>query len=265
MITFDHAFNYIHSVREYSDIETLGFNIDIDNVVNHPGKRQCRFLKFKNERYLEFIHCTDLNEFLKLENNILNEDNLPIPGLSGKTISTNLRDLKSHYINTFSSWGAYFIHQNYDWEQDSSKDLPGWNFLLLRSQMIKNIYLWITEYEHDPNWSKKDFNPHPNGLNEIIGAAIIFQSESEKNSFTEFFMLNDSDNILYSSNSDFKIYYEIRVLRRLEVGLKAIILKIDSQKKLQAYIPNKEIKFSNKKFNQIIEFNENRWDVWGCI
>lgn len=264
MITFDHAYNYIHSVREYSDIKKLGFNIDIDYVVNHPGKRQCRFIKFKNDRYLEFVLCIDLNEFLKLENNILNEDGKPISGLSGKTISCNLKDLKSHYIDTFSNFGSYFIHQNYAWEQDSSKDLPGWNFLLLRSQMIKNIYLWITEYEHDPNWPKKDFNPHPNGLNEIIGAAITFQNETEKNYFIDFFKLIELDNILYSSNNDFKIYYEIKPLNRLEIGLKAIILTIEDQEKFNQFIPSNEVNFSNKCFNKVIEFN-NGWDVWGCI
>jgi hypothetical protein len=150
---FDHTFTTDHNHKFWKKLEKYGFNLE-SNLVKHPDAN-CRFIKFNNFKYLEFVSTKDLTKFESAGFSF---------GYSGKLKAFNVSLIKKGIKTKFT-------HRNYDWATNSKDYLPGWNFVTFQKLGFKTIYPWITEYELRPGMKErpKHISKHPNGVNHIVG------------------------------------------------------------------------------------------------
>ncbi len=164
-IFFDHTFTEDPKHKFLKSLEKNGFILH-DKTMEHPGKSICRFIQI-GRKYLEFAHIgkggISYNK----------------PG-----ISFGAKDLFKYQkkVEKKSSYQIDTIHKNYNWKENSTDRLPGWNFLHFNNLRIQTFYPWFTEYEDAPgreNIFKKNLE-HPNGVNEIHGARFDLNKNGEK-------------------------------------------------------------------------------------
>ena len=169
-IQIDHCYNEDKNFKFMKKLGQCGFDLD-PSMVEHPGKAFCKFIIFqsKNKReraYLEFVHVGKGGK-----------EELT-PGLSF-SFTENLEKF-SKKIN--KKIPHVFDHKNYQWKENSTDRLPGWNFLSFKKPPIKNLYTWFTEYEVSPGMRKfKKAKTHPNSAYSIHGIKLILTAKSKKN------------------------------------------------------------------------------------
>ena len=160
---FDHCYTDDKNHKFLKNLKKRGFTVQNDEV-EHPQKHFCRFIPFKpkkgeGKQYLEFVNAKDQQHPIKA------------PGISFG-YKTNLEKLYKRLTKT-SSIAKYFIHKNYFWKKGSKSRLPGWNFLGFKNTGIRNIHLWMTEYEplEDKTLQKRrnKIIHHKNSVEQIIG------------------------------------------------------------------------------------------------
>ncbi|MCB0355451.1 MAG: hypothetical protein KDD40_00500 [Bdellovibrionales bacterium] len=116
----------------------MGF-VHEKQIVEHPGKAFCRFIKFESESYKKVAYL----EFIDQR---VSQPKFSNPGLS-LGFTGKLESLFKKLKNKLS---CTFLHKNYDWKKDNISRLPGWNFLNFKNTGIKSYYPWLTEYEKHP-------------------------------------------------------------------------------------------------------------------
>lgn len=53
-VSIDHIFKH-STIAKYRDLKNYGLAVDLEKVVEHPGRRFCRHVKM-DKGYLEWIH-----------------------------------------------------------------------------------------------------------------------------------------------------------------------------------------------------------------
>ena len=163
-LLFDHAFTTDQNHYFLNSLGKNGFKIEEDTV-NHPNSI-CRFIKFNNQKYLEFISAPNQSSADKM------------PGLSFCSDRNLLKIQKKLNLKGIES---RFEHRNYDWESNSSDYLPGWNFLTFKNLPFRTILPWVTEYELRVGVKRRK-NPiikHPNRVSSIAGLHFELNSKGE--------------------------------------------------------------------------------------
>lgn len=263
MITFDHAYTYLQTADQYKALGDLGFLIDFDYLIKHPGSLVCRFILFESGRYLEFVMVEDWSEYFRREGNVLNEEGKPVPGMSGRT-NSGLKKLVPQFRELFPANRIDYIHRNYKWAEDISEAGLGWNFLTLGRPIVKNFYLWHTEYERDPSYTPRPSGNHPNSLNKIVGFAMIFNDINEKNNFYSFFQLTETRNgVMETEDKEITYFYEIKTLKSNQSTFHSVIFKIENQEAFRKFVTKPDlIQFGVNKFHKVKSMGESSWEIW---
>ena len=118
---FDHLCKYT-SLKKYSSVKVSGLFIDSEDVVMHPPKNKCRFVKFDNG-YLEFIdNGSQLKMFLGI---------VP-PGLyfSSEEPFVDIAKRLEHL-------GPRISFRPYEWKQKNNG--PGWHFMSFTKEIFSGI------------------------------------------------------------------------------------------------------------------------------
>jgi hypothetical protein len=151
-ILFDHTYTYDSDFIFLEKLKHLGFT-QAQRVTEHPGAI-CKFIYFNDKKYLEFVHPTEESSFCA-------------PGLSLK-YDGPLIDLYKRLIKKGAP--VVYKHRNYNWKENDTDHLPGWNFLSFKKWPLKTMYLWFTENESSPDSRKVPIKmKNPNSLNIIHG------------------------------------------------------------------------------------------------
>lgn len=167
----DHFYTSDQNHRFHKKLQKLGFTLD-SREVEHPGDLFCRFIQLidisKNKfHYLEFVHCSKKRK----------KDQMP-----GLSLRTNGK-LHTHYLKLRKTIPqADFVHKNYDWKINQIDKLPGWNFLVFKKPILKDIYLWFTEYEPSPHRPKYKTmkKKHKNTVQSLYGIELELTLKSKK-------------------------------------------------------------------------------------
>ena len=159
-IYFDHCYSLDEGHKFLKILEELGFVAD-HRVTEHPGVL-CKFIFFKNNRYIEFVH------------KLSNTDTFTPSGFSfgySKSLELFKEELESN-----TSIKTDLTHKNYDWKNNDSDHLPGWDYLNFKNNVFPQLHLWFTQYGPRPE-SKFDIPEHPNGATEIYGHIFVVNKE----------------------------------------------------------------------------------------
>jgi hypothetical protein len=175
---FDHTNQISKDGEVFKKLLGRGF-IGSERKVNHPGQQRCEFILFRpvpeQLTYLEFCHHDpslpkDQVEFGK-------DPRDHWPGFSLKA-SQNLEAFFQSRKNDFADFKPNFEHKNYNWAEDNTSRLPGWNFLKFDHDPVNGIVIWVTEYEKRPNPISQEPIIHPNHVKGIVG--MIWKNVSPK-------------------------------------------------------------------------------------
>lgn len=176
-VSFDHCYQSTFSIQDYHQLQKRGFEID-DYVVEHPGKIFCRFLRFNKQagadqpterfQYLEFVEVTDLSALKATYTTEVSDQVALRPGFSLRC-DENLKALYDVANQKLPELKPEYIHKNYRWKEDSTSALPGWNFLSFDLPVVKDTYVWWTEYEPDSKRPQLKVYSHPNSVDQFHG------------------------------------------------------------------------------------------------
>jgi hypothetical protein len=151
-IYFDHTYTMD---REFGFLESLikaGFTVH-DKTTEHPDV-ECRFIMLADKKYLEFVHPKhEKNSFFS-------------PGISFG-YKTSLKALYDS-LKPLEVLKASYTHRNYNWAENSTDYLPGWNYLNFGISAVKSFNPWFTEYETREGVSL-EAPEHPNGISGVLG------------------------------------------------------------------------------------------------
>jgi hypothetical protein len=169
-IYLDHSYNIDQNFKFYKKLEKLGFTLD-EQMVEHPGKAYCKFISLNgfNSRgkfYLEFVSFGKSAPILEKE----------------AGLSFGYKDnLEKFFHKIKTKLPSNFEHKNYNWKENSTDRLPGWNMLAFKKHPIENINTWFTEYEFHPNRKKNKLPKHKNTVESIAGIILVLTKRSKKN------------------------------------------------------------------------------------
>lgn len=243
-IYFDHTFTEDKNHKLFKKLEKLGFELD-PQMVEHPGKAMCKFIRV-GEKYLEFVHVRPGGIDMKK------------PGFSFG--ATQLLRYKKK-IEKKAFFKLNYDHKNYDWKENSTDYLPGWNMLTFKNVGNKSIYTWFTEYEPDPSRKKKKKKNfiHKNAVSRIKGFYIELSPKGEKLYETLLGQKLKEEMTL----PDGTIFYFKFSKRRTRYH--AVILESQNLKKTKSFIPKeKVIDFNGQEAIKIENPHPraNMWDIY---
>ena len=157
-IYLDHFFNQDNNFKFFRSLEKRGFK-PRETMTKHPGGMSCRFIFIGNHQYLEFVHTKKGYKY-------------PFggPGIS-LGYKENIKRLKER-LDSKVNFKCAFEHRNYDWKENSTEHLPGWNFLSFANTGIRAFYPWFTEYEKRSKTKKRrgaSTIVHPNSVYGLYG------------------------------------------------------------------------------------------------
>lgn len=166
---FDHSYTTDQNFKFRTKLGKAGFKL-FGHEVEHPGKHFCRFIPFPQTsiagyQYLEFVHTGKGGNFENL------------PGISFGALSSLKKidtQLKRQGLKT------EFIHKNYNWKENNTDTLPGWNFVTFKRKM--KVYTWMTEYElrKDGKTRRRKIVRHANGVHKIVAVDFTLTKEDLK-------------------------------------------------------------------------------------
>jgi len=226
-VVYDHAYTLDDNHKFLKELGQLGFKID-EMIVEHPGKAICRFLKFQDSKkaqkqYLEFVSVKGAQR--EKHNHA---------GLSFRYT----KGLEKYYdlLKKKDGLTPIYIHKNYNWKENDSDQLPGWNFLTFKNAPTRSIYPWFTEYEPHNLSLKTTTNPvHPNGALKIVGVELsvtqkvhCFFEKILNSKFKKEITLSDGVKLIFKSSSKNKCD---RVL--IQVGKLRVFEKFIGRSKLE--------------------------------
>ena len=261
----DHSNCIIETEEPYKKLGEYGFKIDLEEVVEHQGNAFCRFIMFNNG-YLEFIEIKGK----KTDANFSIEEKDSQPGFSFIS-DDNLEKLFNESKENFQHFDIKFSHKNYNWKENSTEHLPGWNFVAFNQFFVPGICTWVTEKDANKNIIEKSSMFHKNGCTELIGAYWIHSSNKDIQPLSNFLKKPYKNGQIIISN-DFKLYVdtpdnhfmELYDLYKNEVKknpYKAIIIGCENLEKFKQFsgLENK-IYFDGKQAYRIIQ-NKLSWDL----
>lgn len=200
-IHFDHSYCADHNYRFFKRLERSGFKLS-KQMEEHPGKHFCRFIFFDlaplpGFRYLEFIHVKKGGELVRK------------PGMSFASTSP----LKPFHAKLKKKGlVSEYKHKNYNWKQNSTDNLPGWNFITFKRR--SNIFTWLTEYESVNEKPHPVFKiKHPNKAHKIVAFEIVFTKE-ELSFYTK--VLGSPKNNVFILACGTEIHYSVGKAPRLK-------------------------------------------------
>lgn len=205
---FDHCYQKISSSEEYFNLKSHGFEVS-DRFVEHEGQQICRFIKFPKRdqsssstayQYIEFAEILDVAALKKNYDAGTSSDLLWEPGLS-LGFNGGLKDFFQTQSELMQKLDAELTHKNYVWKEDSTSNLPGWNFLTFKKPVFDGIYIWGTEYEKIPG--KGPATPpeiHPNTVDHFHGFVWNADITNTLNLATLCDSAESRDEILFGDN-----------------------------------------------------------------
>ncbi|MCP4913221.1 MAG: hypothetical protein GY909_08875 [Oligoflexia bacterium] len=239
-LIFDHCYTKDIKHKFFKRLIKMGFK-DLGFTTIHPKENICKFIKFDDHQYLEFI-STKYEEDIKKR-----------PGLSFKSRG-KLNVIFKKYQSKRGIEATY-RHRNYNWKENNKDILPGWNFVDFKHVPFRNILLWLTEYEPPKKGLKRlPFkSDHPNGVY-ALEAIILDVNERSKAYFDKLFGPK-KEGLLRKSQVVF------RPSSRTRHSL--VILKCKSLKKAQKFIkaPVKEVYGYTGLFIKNPSGNDRMWDI----
>lgn len=169
-IYLDHSYNIDQNFKFHKKLEKLGFTLD-EQMVEHPGKAYCKFISLngfnpRGKFYLEFVSFGKGAPVIETE-----------AGLS----FGYQENLEKYFHKIKTKLPATFSHKNYNWKENSTDRLPGWNMLNFKKRPIQNTFTWFTEYEFHPNRKKNKTPKHKNTVESIAGIILVLTKKSKKN------------------------------------------------------------------------------------
>jgi hypothetical protein len=159
-IYFDHCYSIDEGHNFLNILEGMGFVAD-HRVTEHPNV-MCKFIFFKNNRYIEFVHKLSGSETFT-------------PSGFSFGYSDSINTFKEE-LETNTTLKTSLVHKNYDWKNNDNDLLPGWDYLNFENTNFPLLHLWFTQYGPRPN-STFDVPVHPNGATEILGHNFIVNKE----------------------------------------------------------------------------------------
>lgn len=193
-IHFDHSYSADNNYCFFKKLGKSGFKLS-QQMVEHPGKHFCRFITFNlapspGFRYLEFVHVKR------------GGDAVHYPGISFGSLSP----LKPFHTKLKKvGIDSEFKHKNYDWKENNTDNLPGWNFITFKRR--SKIFTWLTEYESADGKPRPVFkNKHPNKVHKIVALEIVFNKE-EFNFYTK--ILGKPKNQVFALEGGTEIHYSL--------------------------------------------------------
>ncbi|MBI4040966.1 MAG: hypothetical protein HY390_03745 [Deltaproteobacteria bacterium] len=175
---YDHAFSRWISCEQYERFKKLGFSTQSEHVVEHEGGQLCRFLAIGDKKYLEFVEIKNDDVFLKTQKEIGQQ---PYPTGVSFRVNKNLKNFFTKKEASFKKYDIQYVHKNYDWKNNSTASLPGWNFIFFRKPLYPGIEIWFTEYETDPVLGERKSRlslKHDNECTHVLG--IVLWDRSQK-------------------------------------------------------------------------------------
>ncbi|OUR95635.1 hypothetical protein A9Q84_14115 [Halobacteriovorax marinus] len=247
-IFFDHAFIEDPSHTFFKRLEKLGFILS-EMKVEHPGKAHCRFIELdantnRKLAYLEFVSVGK-------------------GGYSFKSSGLSLgyrEKLENYYKKLSKRIKVDFNHKNYDWKNNNTDHLPGWNMLTLKNPPIRNIYTWFTEYEKHPETKKKTKSApkHPNSVYGIYGLELTLTEKGR--TYLSKVLGKEIKNKMKLKDGTILFIQRGKVNR-----FNNIILKCKSLKKANKFIKNKESHSFEKLEALMIENKNDFKKMWSLI
>ncbi|MCP4912366.1 MAG: hypothetical protein GY909_04550 [Oligoflexia bacterium] len=239
-LIFDHCFTKDTNHKFFKKLIKMGFN-DLGFTTVHPKENICKFIKFDDHQYLEFISTK------------YKEDEKKKPGLSFK--STGKLKMIYDKIKKKRGVNANWFHRNYNWKENSKDVLPGWNFVDFKHVPFRNIWFWLTEYEPPKKGLKRIpfSSSHPNGV--YAFEAIVIEANKKSKIFFEKLFGAKKEGLSKKSQV---IFIDSKRTRH-----SLVILKCKSLKKAQKYIkaPIKEMYGYEGLFIKNPSDNDRMWDI----
>ncbi len=277
-VFFNHT--YFHSTDK-SFLEILnkaGFSI-ADNTTDHPGSIQSYFIfigdlmpgpkeTYLTPAYLEFSFIRDPQTYLK-NNEAYAETNDPKSPLKWKGYSLGAsQGLKKYSEKIAKKLKTELKHKNYNWKQNSTDQLPGWNFLVFpESPFNYYFYTWFTESDSNHPNKNRSYESHSNGAKNISGIVLDIQNE-DQTQFLELITDNKfKDGILSVGKNHFIYRYNLltkmekALLKNKEHQYKAVLIEADTKKLDSIPLPYEKPLFRGKKV-KIVRFPKTQWDIF---
>jgi hypothetical protein len=220
-IFFDHTFTEDLNHQFVDTLEEIGFSPE-EKIVEHPGQLFCKFIKF-GKQYLEFADSKEGG--IGIER----------PGIS---LGAKSLDLYKKKIKNDTSLEFEFIHKNYNWKENRSDSLPGWNFLVFKNTNLKSFEQWFIEYEARPDssqFSSSKVQNHPNGVTAIKGVEIELNPSGVK-FFEQVFGERVKEEMILPDGFTFYFRFHERDNRYISV-----VLKTHDFNKTKSFIKDPEL------------------------
>jgi hypothetical protein len=275
---FDHCYNKIADPKIYDTLCARGFWRH-DYSVAHPGSLTCRFLYFPMRKefngrsvgsYLEFCSVADIEAlrqkvFKETGELVADDEFLMRPGLSLR-YAGKLKDLFEKKSVQFPKMSIEFEHRNYNWSENCIDYLLGWNFLRFKVDPITGMYIWVTEYERDPNAKAPEPSKieNPNGALQILGPVLrrpdkasievvgdvlgltLTNEQLQLGSSSAAYILKEGESVFFAQKSG---------------PFVAVLIEVESLEKFRsAAQPDYEMQFRSKKALGL-KLGANMWDI----
>ena len=170
-VYLDHSYNIDQNFKFFKKLEKLGFTLE-DYMVEHPGKAYCKFIR---------VSGTNIRKYYYLEFVSFGKGAPKLEREAGLSFGYK-ENLERYFKKIKTKLPASFDHKNYQWKENSTDRLPGWNMLTFKKRPIKNTFTWFTEYEPNPHVKRPTKVPvHKNGVCGIHGIVLSLTPVAKKN------------------------------------------------------------------------------------
>ena len=255
MLRIANIYGHGGSQSQMTRLEKLGLRIR-PLVSSYPGSQMCRFIDFEKGPSIEMIEIEDEQEYL----DFVPKGMKPYcPGISCSLSNASEKSIVD-FERGFSHLKPYALHANYDGTTDEQK--PGWNYLNFGIPIVRDTFIWLTEYE-EPRPEIKHETAHPNGVQGLLG----FVFDLKPRDVLEFERLaerNFQEGVIEVGG--LHVWLRSAINNFPEVGEKtfpliAVVLQTESLDSFAGVMKGvREISFLSRSAIQI-ETNKQSWDI----
>jgi len=193
---FDVCLTRSTSAEPYQSLGDRGFTL-CSIVRELPGAHVCRFILFENTKplseavqcqrqYLEYCEVTDMDKAKEYFKSIGGNDDEYKSSVVYFTCGSDLKSVYDRRKDDLDDLGISFLHKNYNWQEDSTSNLPGWNFVHFKKHLVPSINCSFAEYEPSPTSNVSDiaFTRHANTAYKVLGTIWSIEDESDLDRLT---------------------------------------------------------------------------------
>lgn len=167
----------------------------------------------------------------------------------------------------FKKYGIYSFHKNFEWEKNNTDILPGWDYIMSKSPIIKDLTLFTVRYGSHPKnlLPKRTIVPNPNSADKIL-ATLLDVSDVEFQDLADFSFLPIHKGTIANAKGfsfiNINTFPEFKSPLIKKIGTqKAVIIRFTDEKK---YVELTKPDYQFKAYGQTfygIKTPDKSWDI----